>query len=161
MANLPGKPAGINNTAYFFAFLAFAFLFYVTAKGDLGKWLGLFGLAGDTGKGLSAAAASTSGTSDTGSGSGTDSNAVAGGGHTPYANSSDASVQTQPGYYKGAGQIGSAALANVFAGTSTSSGNSAQHKAAMSWLSGFSSGSSGGTSTGGSGDSGVSGGGYY
>ena len=36
----------MNQTAFMFATVAFAFLFYVTVKGDLPKWLGLFGLAG-------------------------------------------------------------------------------------------------------------------
>ena len=40
-----GKPGGINNTAYLFFVLALAFLFYITARGDLGKWLGLLGLS--------------------------------------------------------------------------------------------------------------------
>ena len=37
-------PGGINNTAYLFFVLALAFIFFVTIKGDLPKWLGLFGL---------------------------------------------------------------------------------------------------------------------
>lgn len=44
---LPGNP-GINNTAYLFFALVAAFLFFVTLRGDLGKWLGLLGLAGGT-----------------------------------------------------------------------------------------------------------------
>lgn len=43
-ARATGNP-GINNTAWLFFILAAAFLFYVTIKGDLPKWLGLFGLA--------------------------------------------------------------------------------------------------------------------
>lgn len=40
------RPAGgINNTAYLFFVLVLAFLFYVTLRGDLGKWLGLLGLS--------------------------------------------------------------------------------------------------------------------
>jgi hypothetical protein len=39
-----GAPGGINNTAYLFFVLALAFLFYVTVRGDLPKWLGLLGL---------------------------------------------------------------------------------------------------------------------
>lgn len=39
-------PAQISQTAFLFAALGFAFLFYVTIKGDLPKWLGLLGLAG-------------------------------------------------------------------------------------------------------------------
>src|SRR5271170_6180265 len=46
---LPGKPSGVNNTAYLFAVLAAAFIFWVTVRGDLPKWLGLFGLAGTAG----------------------------------------------------------------------------------------------------------------
>ena len=40
-----GKPGGVNNTAYLFFVLALAFIVYITVKGDLPKWLGLFGLA--------------------------------------------------------------------------------------------------------------------
>lgn len=43
-ARATGNP-GINNTAWLFFILALAFLFYVTVKGDLPKWLGLLGLA--------------------------------------------------------------------------------------------------------------------
>ena len=39
-----GKPGGVNNTAYLFFVLAMAFIVYITTKGDLPKWLGLFGL---------------------------------------------------------------------------------------------------------------------
>ena len=49
-----GKPGGVNNTAYLFFVLALAFIVYITVKGDLPKWLGLFGL------GQSAAPASPS-----------------------------------------------------------------------------------------------------
>jgi hypothetical protein len=42
-ARVTGNP-GINNTAWLFFILAAAFLFYVTTRGDLPKWLGLFGL---------------------------------------------------------------------------------------------------------------------
>jgi hypothetical protein len=42
-----GNPSGgINNTAYLFFVLALAFIVYITVKGDLPKWLGLFGLGG-------------------------------------------------------------------------------------------------------------------
>jgi hypothetical protein len=47
-ARATGNPGGINNTAWLFFILAAAFLFYVTVKGDLPKWLGLFGLARGT-----------------------------------------------------------------------------------------------------------------
>lgn len=52
--NVPGKPAGINNTAFLFGTVAFAFVLWVTARGDLPKWLGLLGIG-------SASAAPTSG----------------------------------------------------------------------------------------------------
>jgi len=42
---LPGNP-GIDNTAFLFFVLAAAFAFFITVRGDLPKWLGLFGLAG-------------------------------------------------------------------------------------------------------------------
>ena len=50
---LPGS--GINQTSFMFGAVLFAYLFFITTRGDLGKWLGLLGLAGVTG----AATAST------------------------------------------------------------------------------------------------------
>ena len=44
-ARAAGNP-GINNTAWLFFILAAAFVFFVTVRGDLPKWLGLFGLGG-------------------------------------------------------------------------------------------------------------------
>lgn len=44
---LPGNP-GIDNTAFLFFVLAAAFAFFITVRGDLPKWLGLFGLAGSS-----------------------------------------------------------------------------------------------------------------
>lgn len=38
----------ISQTAFIFAAVGFAFLFFVTIRGDLPKWLGLLGLAGTT-----------------------------------------------------------------------------------------------------------------
>jgi hypothetical protein len=38
--------SGINQTSFLFGALAFAFVFFVTVRGDLPKWLGLLGLAG-------------------------------------------------------------------------------------------------------------------
>jgi hypothetical protein len=35
----------VNPTSFLFGALVFAFLFFVTVRGDLGKWLGLLGLA--------------------------------------------------------------------------------------------------------------------
>lgn len=35
----------INPTSAMFAAVVFAFLFYITVRGDLAKWLGLLGLA--------------------------------------------------------------------------------------------------------------------
>lgn len=45
-ATVAAPTGGVNNTAYLFFVLALAFLFYITVRGDLGKWLGLIGLAG-------------------------------------------------------------------------------------------------------------------
>jgi hypothetical protein len=47
----------VNQTALLFGAVAFAFVFFVTIRGDLGKWLGLFGLA----KGAASPAPSPSG----------------------------------------------------------------------------------------------------
>ena len=38
----------INPTSVTFGALLFAFLFYATVKGDLAKWFGVFGLAGNS-----------------------------------------------------------------------------------------------------------------
>jgi hypothetical protein len=38
--------ANVNQTSFLFGAVFFAFLFFVTVRGDLGKWLGLLGLAG-------------------------------------------------------------------------------------------------------------------
>lgn len=37
---------GINQTSFMFGAVLFAFLFFITVRGDLAKWLGLLGLAG-------------------------------------------------------------------------------------------------------------------
>lgn len=57
---LPGQPPGVNNTAFLFGMVVLAFVIWVTAKGDLPKWLGLLGL------GQTTAAASPSGTPSNG-----------------------------------------------------------------------------------------------
>ena len=36
----------MNQTAFTFGALAFAFLVFITIRGDLARWLGVFGLAG-------------------------------------------------------------------------------------------------------------------
>lgn len=41
--------ARFSQTAFIFAVIAFAFLVYVTIRGDLPKWLGLFGFGGAAG----------------------------------------------------------------------------------------------------------------
>lgn len=38
----------MNNTSFLFGAVAFAFLFFITARGDLPAWLGVFGLAGSS-----------------------------------------------------------------------------------------------------------------
>lgn len=38
----------MNPTSFMFGAVLFAFLFYITVKGDLAKWLGLLGLAGSS-----------------------------------------------------------------------------------------------------------------
>jgi hypothetical protein len=43
----------VNQTSFLWGTLVFAFLFFVTVRGDLGKWLGLLGFAG-TGAGTAA-----------------------------------------------------------------------------------------------------------
>lgn len=54
-----GRPGGVNNTAYLFFVLALAFIIFITVKGDLPKWLGLFGLGGTPTGATTAAAASS------------------------------------------------------------------------------------------------------
>jgi hypothetical protein len=46
---LPRPSIGINQTSFLFGALIFAFLFFITVRGDLGQWLGLLGLAGGSG----------------------------------------------------------------------------------------------------------------
>lgn len=36
----------VNQTSLLFGALLFAFLFFITTRGELAKWLGIFGLAG-------------------------------------------------------------------------------------------------------------------
>jgi hypothetical protein len=59
--------AGVNQTTFIFASVAFAFLFFVTVRGDLPKWLGLLGLAkvagGSGGSGKTGGTGGTGGTS--------------------------------------------------------------------------------------------------
>lgn len=50
---------GINQTSFAFGAIMFAYLFFVTVRGDLGKWLGVLGLAGTTGKAASNTPAGT------------------------------------------------------------------------------------------------------
>jgi hypothetical protein len=38
--------AGVNQTSFMFGAVVFAYLFFITVRGDLAKWLGLLGLAG-------------------------------------------------------------------------------------------------------------------
>ena len=38
--------ANVNQTSFLFGAVVFAFLFFITVRGDLAKWLGLLGLAG-------------------------------------------------------------------------------------------------------------------
>jgi len=38
--------SNVNPTSLMFGAVMFAFLFYITVKGDLAKWLGLLGLGG-------------------------------------------------------------------------------------------------------------------
>jgi hypothetical protein len=54
--------SGINQTSFAFGSIMFAYLFFITVRGDLGKWLGVLGLAGTTGAASTTAPASTSAT---------------------------------------------------------------------------------------------------
>lgn len=58
----PALLANVNQTTVVFATLGLAYVFFVTVRGDLGKWLGLVGLAGWGNK-----AGSTASTGKTGS----------------------------------------------------------------------------------------------
>jgi len=49
MANLPAKPAGMSQTNFVFAILFVTFFVFVTLKGDLAKWLAIFGFGGNAG----------------------------------------------------------------------------------------------------------------
>lgn len=61
---LPGQPSGVSQTSFIFASVFVAYLVYITLRGDLGKWLGVFGFGAGGG-----APSGTSGV--TGSGTGT------------------------------------------------------------------------------------------
>lgn len=41
-----GAGYGVNQTSFLFGALIFGFLWFITVRGDLAKWLGVFGLAG-------------------------------------------------------------------------------------------------------------------
>ena len=67
------QAAGFGQTAFIFGVVAFAFVMYVTLKGDLPKWFGLFGFAASSNSGLNApgggmasAASATPGTNSAG-----------------------------------------------------------------------------------------------
>ncbi len=52
VVSTPSAPAvSLNWTSVVFGALAFAFLFFVTVRGDLAKFLGIFGLSGTQGAG--------------------------------------------------------------------------------------------------------------
>ncbi len=51
--------SGINQTSFLFASLGLAWLFFITVRGDLPRWLGLLGLAGSSSS-AAPAASSTS-----------------------------------------------------------------------------------------------------
>lgn len=40
---LPGQPTGISQTSFIFAAVFVAYLVFITLRGDLAKWLGVFG----------------------------------------------------------------------------------------------------------------------
>lgn len=42
---LPGQPAGVSQTSFIFAVTFVAYLVFITMRGDLAKWLGVFGFA--------------------------------------------------------------------------------------------------------------------
>lgn len=58
---------GISQTAFIFATIAFLFLFYITIKGDLGKWLGLFAIGSKSSGSTTASMPSNAGTNTLGS----------------------------------------------------------------------------------------------
>ena len=60
-AGLQGVGFQINQTSFMFGACLFAFLFFITSRGDLSKWLGLLGLAGSS-NAAPASASSASGT---------------------------------------------------------------------------------------------------
>ena len=92
-AGLQGVGFQINQTSFMFGACLFAFLFYITAKGDLAKWLGLLGLAGS---GNAAASAPTSSFGSAGA-SGSLTNAFAANALNPSAlNQAGASPVTNP-----------------------------------------------------------------
>lgn len=56
---LPGQPAGISQTSFIFATVFVAYLVFITLRGDLAKWLGVFGFGAYTAPSASTNAAGT------------------------------------------------------------------------------------------------------
>jgi hypothetical protein len=42
---LAAQPSGMSQTSFVFGVVFVAFLIFITLRGDLAKWLGVFGLA--------------------------------------------------------------------------------------------------------------------
>ena len=59
-ASAPVLARGFNQTAFMFGVLAAAWVFFITVRGDLAKWLGLLGVGGSSATTRQAAATSSS-----------------------------------------------------------------------------------------------------
>lgn len=57
--------SGVNQTSFLFGAVLFAYLFFITVRGDLAKWLGLLGLSG-SGSGVGTAVSQNSVTANQG-----------------------------------------------------------------------------------------------
>lgn len=70
---LPGQPTGVSQTSFIFAIVFVAYLIFITLRGDLAKWLGVFGFGTYTAPASTTATTGVPGniTSQTGSATGT------------------------------------------------------------------------------------------
>jgi hypothetical protein len=54
---LPGQPSGVSQTSFIFATVFGAYVIYITLRGDLAKWLGVFGMAANAAPNVASATA--------------------------------------------------------------------------------------------------------
>jgi hypothetical protein len=67
---LPGQPSGMSQTSFIFASVFVAYLVFITLRGDLAKWLGVFGFSSGGGAPSGSTPSGTAATGTMGSSSG-------------------------------------------------------------------------------------------